>query len=111
MKFGPHGNFKRFYQGESLHSIIQRKVRSSSPCPFLIENVSDSEQVFGRPEMDIDFFGRPGIGMAQDCADELDRDAFYVQNRAEIMTECMRAEPRYAGSSGKFFTEAVQAVS
>ena len=78
---------------------------------ILIQDVGDTQQVLGRPEMDVDSFGRPCIGMAEASADELDRDAFFVECRAEIMSDCVRPEPPYPGMLGKFFTEAVQAVS
>jgi len=74
---------------------------------FLIQDVGDTEQVLGRPEMDVNPLGRPRIGMAKAIADELDRYAFSVQGRAEIMAERLWPEPRYPGVSGKFFAEIV----
>ena len=77
----------------------------------LIQNVGDTQQVFRRPEVDVDLFGRPGIGVAQAGADELDGNAFFIQDCAEIMAEGMGPELGYPGLPGKFFTEAVHAAS
>ena len=77
----------------------------------IIKTIGDTQQVPGRPEMNVDFFCCPGIGMTEDFANELDRDTLSVQGRAEIMPERMRPEPRYSGVPGKFFTEALQAAS
>lgn len=60
--------------------------------------------------MNVYFFCRPGIGVTEASADELDWNTFFIQGRGEIMPKGMRAEPRYPGVPGKFFTEAVQAV-
>jgi len=38
MMSGPHESFKRLYQGESQSAHILCEVRSSSPCPFLIQD-------------------------------------------------------------------------
>lgn len=78
---------------------------------FLIQDVGDTQQVPGRPNVDVDLLCRPGIGMPETCADELDRYTFSVQGRGEIMPKRMRTEPRYPGVPGKFFTEAVHTVS
>ena len=77
----------------------------------IIKTISDTQQVFRRPEVDVDFFCRPGIGMPEDGAYELDGDSFYVQVCGEIMPQSMRSKPRYPGVPGKFFAEAVQTVS
>ena len=74
---------------------------------FLIQDVSDAEQIFRRPEMNIDFFCCPGICVPESGTDKLDWDAFSVQGRGEKMTNCVRSEPRYPGVLGKFFTEAI----
>lgn len=87
------------------------KCTSRLALSFLIQDVSDTQQVLGRPEMDVDSFGRPGIGVAETSADELDRNTFFIKGRAEIMADCMWSEPRYPGVPGKFFTEAVQTIS
>jgi len=78
---------------------------------MLVETIGYAQEVFGRPEMDIDSFGRSRIGVPEASADELDRDAFDVQFRCEIMPQRMRSESRYPGVPGKFFTEAVQTAS
>ena len=77
----------------------------------IIKTIGDPQEVPGRPEMNVDFFCCPGIGMAEASADELDRDAFFIQGRGEIMPQGMRPEPRYTRVPGKFFTQAVQTVS
>ena len=78
---------------------------------FLIQDVGDTQQIFGRPKVDIDFFCRPGIGMSQDGTNKLNGYAFSVQGRGEIMPQGMRSKPRYPGVPGKFFTETVQTAS
>ncbi len=61
--------------------------------------------------MDVDFFCRLGICVAEANANELDGDAFSVQGRAEIVPDRMRSEPRYPGVPGKFFTKAIETAS
>ena len=79
---------------------------SSEPI-ILVKTISDTQQVFGRPDVDINLFGCSGIGMTEAGTYKLDGDAFFVKDGAEVMAECMRAEPRYPGFPGKLFTEAV----
>ena len=77
-------------------------------CPaLLIQDVGDAQQIFRRPEMNVDCFCCPGIGVAEAGANELDRNAFFIQDCAEIVAERVWSEPRYTGIPGKFFTEAV----
>lgn len=78
---------------------------SSESSP--IQDVSDAEKVSGRPEVDINLFGCPGIGVPEAGTYELNGNAFSVHDCAEIMAECMWAEFGYPGVPGKFITEAV----
>lgn len=78
---------------------------------LLIQDVGDTQQVFGRPDVNINLLCCPGIGMPKNSTDKLDGDTFSVQGCGEIMPQRMRPEPRYPGVPGKFFTEAVQTTS
>jgi len=78
---------------------------------LLIQNVGDAQQVLGRPEVNVNCFCCPGIGVTEACADELNGNAFFIQDCAEIMPQGMRTEARNPGVLGKFFTEAVHAAS
>lgn len=89
---------------------MMRKNRTQKDLN-IIQTIGDTEQVSGRPKMNVDFFRCPGIGVTEDFANELDRDTFYIQGCAEIMPDCVRPESRYRGVLGKFFTETVNTVS
>ena len=102
-------NHQQLWDRAFSASYLLEACGSTGPF-FLIQDVGDPQQVFGRPEVDVDFFRGPGIGMSEDGAYELDGYAFSVQGRGEIMPQCVRAEPWYAGVPGKFITEAIQAV-
>lgn len=98
--------------GNAGHRGAQQSKGIAVQCPaLLIQNISNPQQVLGWPEMDINCFCCPGIGVAEAGADELDRYAFFIQDCAEIVAERVWSEPRYPGVFGKFFTEAVQAAS
>ena len=77
----------------------------------IIKTIGYTKKFFRRPDMYVDFFRRPGIGMPKNCANKLDRDAFFVQGRGEVMAECMRPESRYPGVLSQTFTKPVQAAS
>ncbi|MBA7631127.1 hypothetical protein ES703_38654 [subsurface metagenome] len=94
---------------KKIASVLQKKKQKRKMR--LVKTISDSQQVLGRPEMDVDFFCRPGVGMSEANANELDRDTFSVQGSAEIVPECMRSESWYPGMPGKFFTETVKTAS
>ena len=111
MMVGPYENFKRFYQGELLSARILREVRSSSPCLFLIQDISNTQQIFRRPDVDVNLLCRPGVSVPEDGTNKLDGNAFSVQGRGEIVPNRVGSEPRSPGSPGKLFTEAVQAAS
>lgn len=103
-------NFTRKLWGRAFFAHVLC-VACFQPAPsFLIQDVSDPEKVFRRPEVDIDFFSRPGIGVPEACGNKLYGNTFSVQGRGEVMAECVRPEPGYPGVPGKFFTEAIQAV-
>jgi len=93
--------------GRGLNACNLHEVSTPTRPIFLIQNISDTQQVFRRPEMDIDFFCCPGIGVAKDNADELNGDVFYIQGRGEIMPQSLRTKSRYPGVPGKFFTKVV----
>jgi len=76
-----------------------------------IQNIGDAEQVFRRPEVDVDCFCCPGIGVTEDGTDKLNGNAFFIQDCAEIVAKGMRTETRNPGVLGKFITEAVHTVS
>ena len=102
-------NHQQLWDRAFSASYLLEACGSTGPF-FLIQDIGDTQQVLGRPEVDVDFFCGPGIGMPKNGAYELDGDAFSVQGRGEIMTEGMRAEPRYPGVPGKFITETPQTV-
>ncbi len=93
--------------GRGFSACGLHEVSTPTRPVFSIQNVGDTEQVPWWENMDVDLFCSPGIGVPEDSADELDRNAFDVKFRGEIMPKRMRPEPRYAGLTGKFFTEAV----
>ena len=101
-------------QSQAAQSAAQQRqskgIAVRGPA-LLIQDVCDTEEVLGRPEMDIDLFGCSCISMAKAGTYELDGDAFFVEGRAEIMPQGMRTEARNPGVPGKFCTEAVQTVS
>ena len=105
---------RKFYRklwGRAFSASDLLEVCVSTGPSLLIQDIGDTQQICGRPDVDIDFFCGPGIGMAEAIADELDRNAFFIHGRTEIMPKRMRSKPRYPGVPGKLFTEAVQAVS
>ena len=109
---GSHAKISQNFNGVRHYlRVFYAKYASQLTPSFLIQDVSEAQQVFGGPDMNIDFFCSPGIGVPEASADKLDRDAFFIQGRAEIMSKRMRPEPRYPGFPGKLFTETVQAVS
>lgn len=108
MMFGSMRTIQQNFNGvrRFLRAICTKYSIQLTPS-LLIQDVSDTQQVFGRPEMNVDFFCRPGICVPETCADELDGDAFSIQGCGEMMPKRMRTEARNPGVPGKFFTEAV----
>jgi len=92
-------------RGRALFAF-EHGLRPNLPL-LLIQDVGDTQQVPGRPDMDVDFFCRPGICVAEASADELDGDTFPVQICSEVVPKRMRSESRYPGVTGKFFTQAI----
>lgn len=76
-----------------------------------IRTVCNAEQISGWPDVAVDFFRGPCIGVAEDLADELDGDALFVKGGAEIMAQGVWAETGYIGSFGESFAEAVETAS
>ncbi len=111
MMFGPHTKVsKDFVRARRSLRVSYAKCAVQLALFFLIQDVSDTQQVFRRPEMDVDFFRRPGIGMPENCADELHGDAFSVQRCGEIVPQGMRPEARYPGVPGQTVTKPVKAA-
>jgi len=106
--FGSHTTISR-HLNRARHylSVFYGKYANQLALSFLIQDIGDTEQVPGRPDMDINFFCRPGICMAKDGADKLKGYTFPVQICSEIVPKRMRSESRYPGVPGKFFTQAV----
>ncbi len=111
MMFGSHTKISQNFNGvrHFLRAIRAKYAIQLTPS-LLIQDVSDTQQVFRRPEMDVDFFRRPGIGMPENCADELHGDAFSVQRCGEIVPQGMRPEARYPGVPGQTVTKPVKAA-
>lgn len=93
--------------GQAFPASILLVVCGSTGPSFLIQDVGDSQEVLGRPDVDVDFFCCPGIGMAEDGTNKLNRDAFFIQGRGEIVAQGVRSEPGYPGVPGEFLTEMV----
>jgi len=97
---------------EAQRSTAKQSKGIAVQCSgLLIQDVGDAEEIFRRPEVNVNCFCCPGVGMPEACADELNGNAFFIQDCAEIMSQGMRTEARNAGVPGKFFTEAVHAAS
>jgi len=112
MTFASHTKVSKDFNGARHFLRVSYAKYAKQLAPSLsIQDVGDTQQVFRWPKMNVNLFRRLGVGMSEARADELDGNAFYVQCRGEIMTQRMRPELRYPGLPGKFFTEAVQAVS
>lgn len=111
MMFGPHTKVsKDFNRARRYLPAFRGKCAVQLALSFLIQDVGDTQQVFRRPDVDVNFFRRAGIGVPENGAYKLDRDTFFVQGCGEIVSKGMRTEPRYPGVPGKFITETVQAV-
>ena len=80
---------------------------SESQPTKLIQNVGDTEQIFGWPEMNVDLFGCSGVGVSKAGTYELNRNAFFIQGRAEIVPQGMRTEAGNPGVPGKLCTETI----
>ena len=108
MIFGSHTKVSQdFNRAGHYLPVFYGKYANQPALSLLIQDVGNAQKVFRRPEVDVDFFRCPGIGMPEDCAYKLDWDAFFVQGCGEIVSKGMRTESWYPGVPGKFITEAI----
>ena len=85
-----------FYECGSLFTMM-----------MLVKTIGYAQQIFRRPDMNIDLLCSLGIGMSKTGGNKLDGDTFCVKRCCEIMPQSMRSESRYPGVPGKFFTQTV----
>ena len=114
MIFGSHAKVSRNFirAGHFLFSIFILRLNAIHPAlTFSIQNIGYTQQITGWPDMNIDLFRRPCIGMPKAFGNKLDGDTFYIQGRGEIVPQGMRPEPWYPGMFGQTFTKPVKAVS
>lgn len=74
---------------------------------FSIQDIGDTQEVSGRPDVNVDLFRGSRVGMPEAFGNKLYWDAFYKKRCCEIMPKSMRPKPRYPGIIGKFFTQVV----
>ena len=77
---GLHAKISQDFNGARHFLRVAYAKHASQLAPFLlIQTIRDTEQIFGRPKMDVDAFGRPRVRMTEAGGDELYWDAFFVK--------------------------------